>query len=78
MDENERDAVDAKVKAERARLVRTLRSLADHIERVPLERVSDALGVLAGLVDQVVRWADRVLGGAGEERHGGGKRTGRS
>jgi len=78
MDDIDLDALDAEVEAERARLVRALRSLADRIERVPLERVSDALGVLAGLVDQVVRWADRVLGGAPEGRSGGGKRTGRS
>ena len=31
-----------------------------------LERVSEALGTLAGLVDQVVRWADRMLGGGGD------------
>jgi hypothetical protein len=78
LDLGDPEALDAKLVEERTRLVRALRALADRIERLPLDRASDALGVIAGVVDQVVRWADRVLGGAGEERRGGGKRTGRS
>jgi hypothetical protein len=68
--------MDAKLDAERARLVRALRTLADRIERLPLDRASEALGLLAASIDTLVGWVDKVIGGgrgAGGER---GRRQG--
>ena len=72
------DGLDAKLEAERARLVRALRSLADRVETLPVERVSEAVTFLAASVDALVRWADNVLGGVRGGSGDGTKRPGRS
>jgi hypothetical protein len=59
------EKLDTKLEAERARLVAALRRMADRLERAPVSRVSEPLAVLAGLIEQLERWAERVLRGAG-------------
>lgn len=54
--------LDAKDTAERDRLVRTLRDLAERIERANLTRVRDSLRWIAAAVDPVVRSVERALG----------------
>ena len=58
----DREKIDAKLDAERARLVALLRRLADRLEAAPLSRVSDGLAWVAGGVDVLVRAVERVLG----------------
>jgi hypothetical protein len=58
----DRATIDATLEAERGRIVRALRDLADRIERAPLDRVSAPLTLLAGLVEQLVRRAETMFG----------------
>ena len=58
----DREKIDAKLDAERARLVALLRRLADRLEAAPLSRVSDGLAWVAGGVDVLVRAVERALG----------------
>ncbi len=55
--------LNATLEAERTRIVRSLRDLADRIERAPLERVSQGLGVVAGFAEQLIRRVEQFLGG---------------
>jgi hypothetical protein len=57
------DALDAKLEAERARLVAALRRIADRLEALPAGKVSEALAMLAGWIETLERWAERVLRG---------------
>lgn len=57
------EKIDAKLDAERARLVALLRRLADRIEAAPLSRVSEGLAWVAGGVEVLVRAVERALGG---------------
>jgi hypothetical protein len=54
--------IDAKLDAERARLVALLRRLADRLEAAPLSRVSEGLAWVAGGVEVLVRAVERALG----------------
>jgi hypothetical protein len=54
--------IDAKLDAERTRIVRALRDLADRIEQAPLERLSGALTFVASLVEQLVTRAEQMFG----------------
>ncbi|HEY2388076.1 MAG TPA: hypothetical protein VGK30_14030 [Candidatus Binatia bacterium] len=56
------ERIDAKLDAERARLVALLRRLADRLERAPLSRVSEGLAWVAGGVEVLVRAVERALG----------------
>jgi hypothetical protein len=58
----DREKIDAKLDAERARLVALLRRLADRLEGAPLSRVSEGLAWVAGGVEVLVRAVERVLG----------------
>jgi len=53
--------VNAKLEAERTRIVRALRDLADRIERAPLDGVSGALTFVAGLVEQLAKRAEQLF-----------------
>lgn len=55
-------AMDAKIEAERTRIVRALRDLADRIERAPLERLSGALTLVTTLVEQLAAWGEQMFG----------------
>jgi hypothetical protein len=55
-------AMDAKIEAERTRLVRALRDLADRIERAPLDRLSGALTFIASLVEQLAARGEQMFG----------------
>jgi hypothetical protein len=57
------EKIDAKLDAERARLVALLRRLADRIEAAPLSRVSEGLAWVAGGAEVLVRAVERALGG---------------
>jgi hypothetical protein len=50
------------VTGERARLVRTLRDLADRIERAPFGRITESVAWIAKAVEPVVEVVDRALG----------------
>jgi hypothetical protein len=54
--------IDAKLDAERARLVALLRRLADRLEAAPLSRMSEGLAWVAGGVEMLVRTVERALG----------------
>jgi hypothetical protein len=54
--------IDAKLDAERARLVALLRRLADRLEAAPLSRISEGLAWVAGGVEVLVRAVERALG----------------
>lgn len=56
------DQIDAKLEAERTRLVALLRRLADRLEAAPLSRVREALTWVAGGVEVLVRAFERALG----------------
>jgi hypothetical protein len=56
------EKIDAKLDAERARLVALLRRLADRLESAPLSRVSEGLAWVAGGVEVLVRAVERALG----------------
>jgi len=58
----DRDKIDAKLDAERVRLVALLRRLADRLEAAPLSRVSEGLAWVGGGVEVLVRAAERALG----------------
>ena len=58
----DREKIDAKLDAERARLVALLRRLADRLEAAPLSSVSEALAWVAGGVEVLVRAVERALG----------------
>lgn len=61
MSDQRSTGIDAKLEAERTRIVRALRDLADRIERAPLERVSGALTLIAGFVEQLVARAEHFF-----------------
>ena len=54
--------IDANLKAERDRLVTTLRGLADQIEHAPLARLPDGLVSMSFAVEPLVRAVERALG----------------
>lgn len=54
--------IDAKLRAERDRLVKILRDLADRIEHAPLSRITEGLAWLAAAIEPLVRTAERMLG----------------
>jgi hypothetical protein len=54
--------INAKLDAERTRLVKLLRRLADRIESAPLSRISEGLAWVAGGVEMLVRAVERALG----------------
>jgi hypothetical protein len=56
------EKIDAKLDAERARLVALLRRLADRLEATPLSRISEGLAWVAGGVEVLVRAVERALG----------------
>lgn len=55
------DRINAKVTAERDRLVKLLRDLADRIERANLDRVSEGLTWVATAADTLVKTIERAL-----------------
>jgi hypothetical protein len=56
------EKIDAKLDAERGRLVALLRRLADRLEAAPLSRISEGLAWVAGGVEVLVRAVERALG----------------
>ena len=54
--------LDATTTAKRASVVRTLRDLADQIERSPVERLSESLAWITATIAAVVRAVDHALG----------------
>jgi len=56
------EKIDAKLDAERARLVAVLRRLADRLEAAPLSRVSEGLAWVVGGVEVLVSTVERALG----------------
>jgi len=56
------DKLDAKVTTERDRLVRTLRDLADRIEKAPSGRITESVTRIAVVVEPLVRVVERALG----------------
>jgi len=54
--------IDAKLDAERTRLVAVLRRLADRLEAAPLSRVSEGLAWVVGGVEVLVSTVERALG----------------
>jgi hypothetical protein len=63
------EQIDARLETERARLVAALRRMADRLERLPLSRLSEAVTVLAGWIDTLEGWAERVLRGGHPDEH---------
>jgi hypothetical protein len=55
------DQINAKVTAERDRLVKALRDLADRIERAKLDRVSEGLAWVATAAETLVKTIERAL-----------------
>ncbi len=55
------EQINAKVSAERDRLVKALRDLADRIERANLERVSEGLAWVATAAEALVKTIERAL-----------------
>ncbi len=53
---------DATVTGERDRLVRTLRDLADRIERAPFKRITGSVAWIAAAVEPLVHVVERALG----------------
>jgi hypothetical protein len=56
------EKIDAKLDAERVRLVALLRRLADRLEAAPPARISEGLAWVAGGVEVLVRTVERTLG----------------
>jgi len=59
---HEPDKTDTTVSTERDRLVRTLRDLADRIERAPFNRIAESLAWIATSVEPLVHVVDRAVG----------------
>lgn len=55
------DRINAKVTAERDRIVKALRDLADRIERANLDRVSEGLTWVATAAETLVKTIERAL-----------------
>ena len=55
------DRINAKVAAERDRIVKALRDLADRIERAKLDRVSEGLTWVATAAETLVKTIERAL-----------------
>jgi len=58
----EPEKLDVTVTGERDRLVRTLRDLADRIEKAPFSRITESVSWIAKVVEPVVGVVDRALG----------------
>ncbi|MDD1679000.1 MAG: hypothetical protein LUO93_07465 [Methanomicrobiales archaeon] len=56
------EKIDAKLNAERARLVALLRQLADRLEAAPPARISEGLAWVAAGVEMLVRTVEKALG----------------
>jgi hypothetical protein len=56
------EQIDAKIAAERARVVGALRRLADRLESMPTARVTTALVFVAGVVESLERAMERAFG----------------
>jgi hypothetical protein len=56
------EKIDAKLDAERTRLVALLRRLADRLEAAPLSRIREGLRWVVGGVEVLVRAVERGLG----------------
>jgi hypothetical protein len=57
------EKINTRLEGERARLVAALRRMANRLEKLPLSRLSEAVTVLAGWIETLERWAERVLRG---------------
>lgn len=55
------EQINAKVSAERDRLVKALRDLADRIERANLARVSEGLAWVATAAETLIKTIERAL-----------------
>ena len=55
------EQINAKVTAERDRIVKALRDLADRIERANLDRVSEGLTWVATAAETLVKTIERTL-----------------
>jgi hypothetical protein len=53
--------IDAAIREERDRLVVALRSLADKIEKAPVDRVSEGVSWVATAAEALVRSVERML-----------------
>jgi hypothetical protein len=53
--------IDAKLRAERDRLVKALRDLADRIDRAPLDRITGGLAWMASTIETLVQTIERTL-----------------
>lgn len=53
--------IDAAIRDERDRLVVALRSLADKIEKAPLDRVSEGIAWVATAAEALIRTVERTL-----------------
>ena len=53
---------------ERARIVATLRSVADRLERMPLHGVSEPLTFVRTVADALAAWATRMMGSPDDRR----------
>lgn len=58
---SDEDRINAKVTAERDRIVKALRDLADRIERANLDRVSEGLTWVATAAETLVKTIERAL-----------------
>jgi hypothetical protein len=58
----ERPKPNTRVEAERDHLVRTLRDLADRIDRAPLHRISESVAWLTAGVKPLMGAVERALG----------------
>jgi len=56
------------IEAERARIVATLRSVADRLERMPLHGVTEPLTFVRTVADALAAWAMRTIGTPDERR----------
>jgi hypothetical protein len=56
------EQIDAKIAAERARVVTALRRLADRLEAMPTARLTTALVFVAGIVESLERAMERAFG----------------
>jgi len=57
------EKINTRLEAERARLVAALRRMADRLEQLPLSLVSEAVSMLAGWIETLEHWAERVWRG---------------
>ncbi len=55
--------IDAALREERDRIVVALRSLADQIEKAPLDRLSQGLAWVGTAAEALIRTVERALGG---------------